>query len=95
MDHPIHLPESGEAGPLTVSPSRDFGIYNDLEKVQWISFLVAAGAALLSGMMTYYVNHPGFGSASDYLTLFAWGAGVDQGKNFLQNLQANSEANKK
>jgi hypothetical protein len=88
LENPVRLPKEGEMGPLTVSPSRDFGMFNDLEKVQYISFGAAGLAAITTGVMTFYVNHPGFGSLSDYLTLFAWGAGFDQGKNFLQNLQA-------
>ncbi len=92
LDHPIIL---SETGPLAISSSRDFGIYSDLEKVQYISFAAAAGAAILTGFMTFYLKNSGFGSLSDYLSLFAWGAGVDQGKNFIQNLQTNSQTNAK
>ena len=45
---------------------------------------VASGVAL-------YAIKPHFGSYADYLALFTWGAGLDQGKNFIQSLAANNK----
>jgi hypothetical protein len=84
----IKLPGSA---PLPVSASNDFKIFRGLEKVEVISFVTAAMAAILTGFTTFYTKNSGFGTTSDYLTLFAWGFGVDQTKNFLQNLQAYSK----
>jgi hypothetical protein len=36
-------------------------------------------------------NNPSFGSFHDYLALFTWGVGAEQGKNFLQVLQSYSQ----
>jgi hypothetical protein len=77
--------------PLPISVCYDFNLFRGLEKVEVISFFVAAFAAILTGITTFYLKNTGFGTASDYLTLFAWGFGVDQSKNFLQNLQAYSK----
>jgi len=37
-----------------------------------------------------YALTPTFGSLKDYIALFTWGAGIDQGKNFIQSLAAYS-----
>jgi hypothetical protein len=47
---------------------------------------IAAMFAIISGLGTYYFTAPAFGSVTDYVTLFLWGAGIDQTKNFLQHL---------
>jgi len=43
--------------------------------------------ALASGLVLYYIPNPSFGSLQDYLALFTWGVGVDQGKNLVQTFQ--------
>ncbi len=80
----IPLPEV--AGPDVVA-SGDIGILNSLSLVEFISWGIAAGLALATGLGTYYFKAPTFGSFQDYLTLFTWGVGVDQGKNFMMALQ--------
>jgi hypothetical protein len=82
---------SPEIAPaMEIGPSSDFGIFRGLARVEWVSWAVAAMMAVISGVATFYYKGQTFGSFQDYLSLFAWGAGVDQGKNFLQTLQAYS-----
>ena len=82
---------SPEIAPaMEIGPSSDFGIFRGLARVEWVSWVVAAMMAVISGVATFYYKGQTFGSFQDYLSLFAWGAGVDQGKNFLQTLQAYS-----
>jgi hypothetical protein len=51
-----------------------------------IALGIAALLAVVSGFATFYFPNPAFGTLGDYAALFIWGAGVDQTKNFLQNL---------
>jgi hypothetical protein len=82
---------SSEIAPaMEIGPSSDFGIFRGLARVEWVSWVVAAMMAIVSGVATFYYKGQNFGSFQDYLSLFAWGASVDQGKNFLQTLQAYS-----
>jgi hypothetical protein len=74
-------------GP-NIQDSSDFGLLDAFGRVEVVSWMVAAGAALATGLGTYYYKNPTFGSYQDYLALIMWGAGMDQGKNFLQALQA-------
>jgi hypothetical protein len=83
-DETIEIPVAPEA-QITSSP--EFGIFSGLEVVEVLSFIAAAAAAILAGFSMLYLKNSGFGSLSDYLSLFALGAGVDQSKNFIQNLQ--------
>ena len=71
-------------GPFEFRPSRDFGWWRGIQKVEWVSLLIAIAVALLSGISAFYLDNPAFGTAKDYVTLFLWGFGVDQGKNFIQ-----------
>jgi len=64
---------------LQIAKSSDFGTLSGLAKVEKISWLLASIVAIVTGLSTFYFQ--------DYLTLFLWGAGVDQGKNFLQAMQ--------
>ena len=74
------------AGPNVVG-SGDFRIWNLFAAAEYISWSIAALVALLTGLGTYYYKATTWGSFQDFLTLFLWGAGMDQGKNFLQTLQ--------
>jgi hypothetical protein len=75
--------------PVRVVASSDFGIWRKTERADYISFLVAMLLSLVSGIKLYALGAT-FGSLADYLALFTWGAGVDQGKTFLQSLAAYS-----
>jgi hypothetical protein len=85
---PINLTDPA---PLTIADCKDFDRLRGLAFVEVASFFIAALAAVVSGMATYYSKNSGWGSTADYLTLFIWGFGVDQTKNFIQNLQAYSK----
>jgi hypothetical protein len=80
--------EVSEPSGTEVSDSSDFGLLSAFEGVEYISWAIAAAVALATGLSTYYFKNPTFGSYQDYLTLMLWGVGMDQGKNFLQALQA-------
>lgn len=77
-------------GFLQIVPTTDFGIFRGLARVEWTSWVLAAMVAIVTGLSTFYFKGPTFGTFQDYLTLFLWGAGVDQGKNFLQAMQSYS-----
>jgi hypothetical protein len=85
-----------EPGPsqkgLVIHDSSAFGFFQAFEKVEVASWLIATAVAIVTGLATFYYKGPIFGSFQDYLTLFLWGVGVDQGKNFLQSLQVFSSS---
>jgi hypothetical protein len=84
---PAEKPMQPAADPIEVRKSGDFGYFTGLERMEIYSTLVAAVIAIISGLGTFYFKNAAWGSFQDYLTLFVWGAGIDQSKNFLQNLQ--------
>jgi hypothetical protein len=73
--------------PVQVAKSGEFGYFSGLERMEVYSLIFAALFAVITGIGTFYAKSAAWGSFQDYLTLFVWGAGIDQGKNFLQNLQ--------
>jgi len=77
-------------GSVAIAGSADFGSFRGLANVEKISWLLSAAVAVVTGLSMFYFKGSTFGSFQDYLTLFLWGAGVDQGKNFLQALQSYS-----
>ncbi|MEA2164581.1 MAG: hypothetical protein QOK37_2708 [Thermoanaerobaculia bacterium] len=72
---------------VQIFDSSDFGFLKSFERVEVASWLIAAVAAIVTGLSTFYFKGQAFGSFQDYLSLAVWGAGVDQTKNFVQNLQ--------
>ena len=91
----VKLKFMGEEGPvaepppsLPIGPSREFRVMNGFEHAELLSWGIALVIAIASGLSIYYVNAPGWGTFKDYLTLFLWGVGVEQGKNFLQSTVA-------
>lgn len=61
------------------------GMTSALFAVQEIVLVaVAAVIAFASGLVMFYEANPSFGSIQDYLALFTWGVGVEQGKNLAQ-----------
>jgi hypothetical protein len=74
--------------PLTITESSDFQPYQILELTEFTSWLIAAVIAIASGLLMFYYKEASWGTYKDYLTLFLWGVGIDQGKNFLQALQS-------
>lgn len=84
-----NAPLSLAAKTFAIRKSNDYGILS-LEKAEVTGWVIAALAAIASGLSTFYYKAPVFGSPQDYLALFMWGAGIDQTKNFVQNMQASS-----
>jgi len=85
--------DSKDAAPadgLVIQPSSDFRPYKILAETEIASWLIAAITALATGLTMFYFKGTSWGTYQDYLTMLLWGMGVDQGKNFLQALQANS-----
>jgi hypothetical protein len=76
------------AVPVPVTHSSDFSIFAKYEWADLIGFALATAASIASGMTLYALKPTFVGSLQDYLTLFTWGASIDQGKNFLQSLGA-------
>ena len=68
--------------------SSDVGILNALGTTELGALLFAILFAVISGLLTFYYKNPTFGTLQDYLSLFLWGVGVEQSKNFLQTLQS-------
>ena len=54
---------------------------------EYVLNAVSFGLALASGLVLYYFPNPTFGSLQDYLALFTWGIGIDQGKNLVQTFR--------
>lgn len=74
-------------GPdVSVGKSSDFSTFAKYKRADMIGFLLAALVSIVSGISLYALKPTFFGSLQDYLTLFTWGAGIDQTKNFLQAL---------
>ncbi|HYM60491.1 MAG TPA: hypothetical protein VEZ11_06320 [Thermoanaerobaculia bacterium] len=73
---------------LEIRDSSDFGFLRSFEAAEVGSWLIAAGAAIVTGLSTFYFKSQFFGSYQDYISLFIWGVGIDQTKNFVQNMQA-------
>lgn len=77
---------------FVVARSSVFETWRSLRWTEITATLIALVFAVVSGMATFYFGRETFGSIPDYLTLFVWGAAIDQSKNFLQQLQATNQA---
>jgi hypothetical protein len=73
-------------GPLPIQRSSDYGVLSAFRFNDAAAVLLAGLFAGISGMATFYVSNAAFGTIGDYIALFIWGAGIDQTKNFIQNL---------
>ena len=73
--------------PIPIVKSDDFRIWQIFETADVLSFMLVMITSVVSGVGLYALA-PTFGTFKDYLTLFTWGAGLDQGKNFVQALAA-------
>ena len=76
---------------LNIRKSSDLSWLQNVERTEVWSLSLAGLFAIISGLLTFYYKNPVFGSAQDYLALFLWGVGVEQGKNFIQTLQSTSQ----
>ena len=94
MKASVKISYQGDAGPevsaepIPVARSSVFGIFTKYEAADLIGFGLATAASVASGLTLYALKPVFVGSLQDYLTLFVWGASIDQGKNFLQSLGA-------
>jgi hypothetical protein len=79
------------AKPIQIRSSGEFTLFGGFERIELISFAIAFGIALVSGLSLFYFRNPAFGTPQDYVNLFLWGVGVDQGKNLIQGLQTPSK----
>jgi len=73
--------------PITIIKSNDFRVWQIFETADVLSFILVMLMSIVTGIGLYALT-PTFGSFKEYLTLFTWGAGLDQGKNFIQSLAA-------
>jgi hypothetical protein len=94
MTASVKISYQGDAGPevsadpVPVAKSNVFRVFTKYEAADLIAFGLAAAASVASGLTLYALKPVFVGSMQDYLTLFVWGASIDQGKNFLQSLGA-------
>jgi hypothetical protein len=82
-------PSVDPSAPVGIAGSSDFSAWRMSEAADLIGFAAALMVSLFSGIKLYALGAT-FGSLTDYLALFTWGASLDQGKNFLQSLGAYS-----
>ena len=78
---------------LRINHSTIFSINMAFKNIELFALVAAWLVAGVSGLLTFYYKNDTFGQISDYLTLFLWGAGVDQTKNFIQNFQVYTQKN--
>lgn len=69
-----------------IGDSSEYGWMSLFRLNEMLALGIAFGLAAVSGMATFYFKNPVFGAIGDYLALFIWGAGVDQTKNLIQNI---------
>lgn len=81
------------AKPRPIAASGDFGWTSAFRFSGVAASIVAALFAIVSGLGTFYFDAAVFGTPQDYIALFIWGAGIDQTKNFIQNLEHVSPPN--
>ena len=100
MTASVKISYQGKAGPavsadpVPVAKSGVFRIFTKYEAADLIGFALATAASVASGLTLYALKPVFIGSMQDYLTLFVWGASIDQGKNFLQSLGAYATSGK-
>jgi hypothetical protein len=81
---PLTIPHD----PIAVARSSRFTAFNSFSAGEILQLGLAFVVAVVTGLQTFYYKTESFGSLADYMALFAWGATVDQVKNFLQRLPA-------
>ena len=79
---PLHVRHDS----ILVSRSTRFSAFNSFSAGELLQLGLAFAVAAITGLQTFYYKTESFGSLADYMALFAWGATVDQVKNFLQRL---------
>jgi hypothetical protein len=84
--------QKANGAPITISRNSAFNALNGFSVGEMVQLGLAFVAAVTTGLQTFYFKAGGFGSLPDYLTLFAWGATIDQLKNFLQKLPTSQQS---
>lgn len=79
---------------LPIEKSAAFSLARSFETTDRIPLMLAFVVAIATGMSTLYAGNATFGSLGDYLTLFLWGAAIDQSKNILQKAVGDSQSGK-
>ena len=74
-----------DSAAVDIGASDDFRAWRITQRADAIGSLVALLVSVVSGIKLYALGAT-FGSLTDYLALFTWGASLDQGKNFVQSL---------
>jgi len=69
--------------PMSIGESTNFKGFKIRAWAEAISWLIAAILAIPSGLLMFYFQQSSWGTLKDYLVLFLWGVGVEQGKNFV------------
>jgi hypothetical protein len=82
-----------ELPAMPIRRSSDYGFLSIFRLADVAALFFAIVFASITGLATYYFGKYAFGSISDYVALFVWGAGVDQTKNFIQQLGKTSGSN--
>jgi hypothetical protein len=73
--------------PILIAQSTSTQISTSTRINDVISTLAAMAIGILTGITSYYLNQEVFGTAEDYILLFLWGAGIEQGTSFLTYLK--------
>jgi hypothetical protein len=81
---------SVSGSPVPIGASSDFAWMRAFGSVEVWAVALAGVAGVVTGLFVWYAGNATFGSMKDYISVFLWGAGVDQTKNFLQILQGYS-----
>jgi hypothetical protein len=95
MKATVQIDYEGKAGPKVeqaigtpVSNSSTFRAWRIVEASDWWAFGIVLFLSVVSGLSGTLFGVTFGASLKDYLALFAWGASLDQGKNFIQALAA-------
>lgn len=75
---------------VDIAESENFGVWQIFETADVLSFILVMVTSVVSGIGLFALA-PTFGSFKDYLSLFTWGAGLDQGKNFVQSMATSNK----
>jgi hypothetical protein len=68
---------------VTVTASSRFAALRSVSFGEVVQLFLAFLLAAISGLTQFYYKNEGFGALADYMGLFAWGATIDQIKNYL------------
>ena len=75
-----------QVGPveLTIAPASEYSAHTSFRRAELVTLGAAGLIAIVSGLKMFYFDNATFGSPGDYLSLFLWAVGVDQGKNLTE-----------